>query len=140
MKTVLGVAGLLGLGLALATVLTIDGFAHGLRSTTELAQVAGVASAIGVPRVAVRRLDGMSHADAVVREPISQFSESMRTLRVSVQRALPGVAQGRVVVVTSANEGEGKTTVALGLARAFEAAGQTVLLIDADVRSAALHR
>jgi len=140
MKTIMSVATLLAAALALASAFTLDGLAHGLRSTAELAEAAGVPTAIGVPRLATIRLDGMSHADQVIQAPISPFSESMRTLRVAVQRSWPADARGRIVVVTSANEGDGKTTIALGLARAFEATGQRVLLIDADVRSAALHR
>ncbi|KKB75926.1 hypothetical protein VW35_19465 [Devosia soli] len=139
-KTVMGVAGLFGVALSFGAGFLLDGMAHGMRSTAELADAAGVTTAVAVPRLRPMRLDGVSHADAVIEAPISPFSESMRTLRVAVQRNLLPNVPGRIVVVTSANEGDGKTTIALGLARAFEATGQNVLLIDADVRSAALHR
>jgi succinoglycan biosynthesis transport protein ExoP len=40
----------------------------------------------------------------------------------------------RSVVITSANEGEGKSTVATNLARVLATAGQDTVLIDADLR------
>jgi capsular exopolysaccharide synthesis family protein len=40
----------------------------------------------------------------------------------------------RTVVVTSANEGEGKSTVAANLARVLANAGQATILVDADLR------
>jgi capsular exopolysaccharide synthesis family protein len=42
--------------------------------------------------------------------------------------------QVRVIGVVSSIQGEGKTSVALGLAAAFSRAGQKVLVIDADLR------
>ena len=40
----------------------------------------------------------------------------------------------RTVVITSANEGEGKSTVAANLARVLANAGQNTILVDADLR------
>ena len=40
----------------------------------------------------------------------------------------------RSVVITSANEGEGKSTVATNLARVLASAGQETVLVDADLR------
>jgi capsular exopolysaccharide synthesis family protein len=40
----------------------------------------------------------------------------------------------RTVVITSANEGEGKSTVAANLARVLASAGQDTILVDADLR------
>lgn len=88
----------------------------------------------------MNRFDGTSHADQVVTAPLSAFSEGMRTLQLNLQRNLTLGSAGQVVFVLSPGDGEGKTTTALGLARAFDAAGRAVLLLDADVRSAALHR
>jgi Mrp family chromosome partitioning ATPase len=140
MKTTLAAAALLGLAVALALAFTFDGLASGVRSTDELAEAIGVPAAVAMPRLSASRFDGTSHADQVITAPLSPFSEGMRTLQVNLQRSLMVGAGGQVVFVLSAGDGEGKTTTALGLARAFDAAGRTVLLMDADVRAAALHR
>jgi Mrp family chromosome partitioning ATPase len=138
-RTTLAIAGLFGLVSALALAFTLDGFASGVRSTTELAEAVGVPAAVAMPRVSMLRFDGTSHADQVITAPLSPFSEGMRTLQVNLQRHLTAGA-GQVIFVLSPGDGEGKTTTALGLARAFDAAGRGVLLLDADVRSAALRR
>lgn len=139
-RTTLAIAALLGLAVALALAFTFDGLASGVRSTDELAEAIGVPAAVAMPRLHASRFDGTSHADQVVTAPLSAFSEGMRTLQVNLQRNLASGVGGQVVFVLSPGDGEGKTTTALGLARAFDAAGRRVLLLDADVRSAALHR
>lgn len=65
----------------------------------------------------------------------------MREIAVTI-RALahtPLSNPTRVVLVTSTVPGEGKSTVALALARSVANAGQRCLLIDADVRKPSLH-
>lgn len=46
----------------------------------------------------------------------------------------------KVVLVTSAVQGEGKSTVAAGLARAAALAGQSVALVEADLRRPTFHQ
>ena len=53
-------------------------------------------------------------------------------------RLAPPLASGNVILVTSAEPGEGKTTVASCLATTASLAGQTVLLIDGDLRRSSL--
>ncbi|MBN9333392.1 tyrosine-protein kinase domain-containing protein [Devosia sp.] len=138
-RTTMAIVGLFGFVAALAAAFTLDGLASGVRSTAELAEAVGVPAAVGMPRVSMLRFDGTSHADQVITAPLSPFSEGMRTLQLNLQRHLTAGA-GQVIFVLSPGDGEGKTTTALGLARAFDAAGRGVLLLDADVRAAALRR
>ena len=60
-------------------------------------------------------------------------TEQFMILRTGLSVLRPR-SEPRVVLVTSAVPGEGKTTVAVGLARAAAAFGQNTILVDADVR------
>ena len=62
-------------------------------------------------------------------------SEQFSILRAGLSVLKPRI-EPRVVLVTSAVPGEGKTTVAIGLARAAAAAGERVIFVQADVRRA----
>jgi polysaccharide biosynthesis transport protein len=68
------------------------------------------------------------HAD-----PLSPRSESFRTLRTNLQFIEVDDAS-RSLVVTSATPGEGKSTTTANLAIALADSGQTVILVDADLR------
>lgn len=65
-------------------------------------------------------------------------NEAHQTLQTSVRFELPPDRQ-RVVLVTSAVEGEGKSHVAAGLARALARADLKTLLVSADLRFPTLH-
>jgi capsular exopolysaccharide synthesis family protein len=67
-------------------------------------------------------------------KPDSFEADQYRMLRYSVEQACPDVTS-RVVAVTSAVPGDGKTFTAINLAGAIAKAGQArVLLVDADLR------
>lgn len=139
-RTALGLAGLFGLVVALLVAFGRDRWSNGVRSASELAVLAGAPFAVAIPQLGPMRFAGTSHADLVVRQSASPFAESLQALKVNLLRVLPPQVTGQVVLVTSPGDGEGKTTTALGLARALDGAGHRVLLLDADVRSAALHK
>jgi polysaccharide biosynthesis transport protein len=89
-------------------------------------------------------------------DPESPYAEPFRMLRTSLefvaarQPVEPGVGSNLLplrpasrsahrVMVTSAVEGEGKSTTVANLAVAFAQAGRKVLLVDLDFRRASLH-
>lgn len=78
-------------------------------------------------------------ADLMLKRPQSAYAEAFRTLRTSIQFA-EATKPVHVVAITSALPGEGKTTTAMGLARAAAVAGSKVLLIDVDARRRASSR
>lgn len=70
----------------------------------------------------------------------SPASESIRALRTALLFKLRHVEGARIVMITSPNPGEGKSTIALNLAAAFQQNHLRVLLVDADLRRPRLHK
>lgn len=66
--------------------------------------------------------------------------ESYKTLRTNVRFSLAEVSECKVIAVTSAAQGEGKSITAANLAIAFSQADERVLLIDCDLRRPKLAR
>jgi exopolysaccharide transport family protein len=78
-------------------------------------------------------------ADFALEKPLSSFAEAFRNLRASVLFSRVGQAV-KVVGVTSALPGEGKTTTSLTLARTMAVSGARTILIDGDLRQRGLNR
>jgi len=64
--------------------------------------------------------------------PTSPFAEAFRLLRYNLY-AIPGEQRVRVLLVTSASVGDGRSLMAANLAKAFADDGKRVLLVDADL-------
>ena len=71
-------------------------------------------------------------------DQIEQFIQRLDHLRFAVCGSPSELGTGRCVLITSAVGGEGKTTLAAQLAARCGNAGMSTLLIDADLRRAAL--
>lgn len=85
-------------------------------------------------------LGGVSFDSDAVKKPLltqaaaqSPRAESFRQLRTNLQFAHVG-HESKTVLITSSVPGEGKSTTAINLAIALAQAGQTVALVDADLR------
>jgi polysaccharide biosynthesis transport protein len=119
-----------GMALGMAVVYAIDILDDRFRSPEELR------AQIGVPVLAmVRQLEDLHTVGIegvqVYIKPDSVESEAFRTLRTAL--AFSGEETSRLVI-TSAEPGDGKTTVMSNLACSFVQAGKRTLLIDADMR------
>jgi len=82
------------------------------------------------------------HAERVAAQcldPASPLAEEFRLLRSRV-RALDGLRPLRTVGVVSTGAGEGRSTVALGLASALAWERRSVLLVEGDLRARGLER
>jgi succinoglycan biosynthesis transport protein ExoP len=68
-----------------------------------------------------------------------EFGEAFRSMRTSIMARYPGEGT-KLMLVTSAQPLEGKTTTACNIAIALAYGGARVLLVDADMRRPGLHR
>lgn len=117
------VLGLLaGLAIGLAAVFLSDLFDRRIKTIEDFETAYGLRAIGSVPRLARPR---------PATNP--ELLESFRILR-SALSYLASDSEVRTVLVTSAVSGEGKTTVATGLAYAAAMAGQQVVLVEADLR------
>jgi capsular exopolysaccharide synthesis family protein len=128
---VLGLVFIASCFLGLLAVLVLELLDGGFRSGEQIEQMTGVASLGFIPRVAPEPGDSLC---AFLRSrPKSAFGEALRTLHWSISLTAPDNPP-RTVLITSAGPGEGKTTVAIGMAMVQSQAGQRVVLVDADTR------
>ena len=88
------------------------------------------------PLPTARSMRKLSVPDA--DDQIEQFIQRLDHLRFAVCGTSVELGKGRCVLITSAIGGEGKTTLAAQLAARCGNAGMSTILIDADLRRAAL--
>ncbi|HTW70433.1 MAG TPA: AAA family ATPase [Acetobacteraceae bacterium] len=102
-----------------------------LRSGEAVRAALGLPCFALLPEIRRRELGHLSADEYVARKPLSPFAEQVRTLRTGLRI---GAEHPRVVAVTAARPNEGKTTVALALARSAALSGEHVLIMECDLR------
>ena len=75
----------------------------------------------------------------IVNRPKSVISEQIRTLRTNILFTSADV-KIKKMLVTSSEQGEGKSTISANLAASFAQAGYRTLLVDADLRKPTQHK
>ena len=75
----------------------------------------------------------------VYQEPRSGYTESIHALRTNISfLSLSG--NRKLLLITSPNIGEGKSTISVNLAITYAQSGKRVLLIDSDIRNPSLYK
>src|SRR5581483_4226018 len=123
--------------LQIPTLGTIPNFTLARRSPNRLPAPEG-AGAVAAPTPASAAVPGGARAIVVVSEPASPVAEAFRSVRTSVLFSTPA-APPKVILLTSASSGEGKSVTSLNLAATLAESGSRVLLIDADLRRPTCH-
>jgi len=127
---VLAFIGSFGLGTLLVFLTEI--LDKGFRSSEQIENLTGV-PVFGLIPLLANKSDGVSASAFVVNNPISQFSEALRTVYTSLLLSHVDDPPTKVLI-TSAQPDEGKTTFTLNLGRMQAMAGRKVLIIEADLR------
>jgi capsular exopolysaccharide synthesis family protein len=123
------VAGILGLVLGLLGAFLRDYFDRTLRTVDEIERAFGVTVIGQIPTVRAANRE----RSQILWDENGDFAESFRGLRANLQY-LAVQWPLRTILVTSPAANQGKTTVCASLATAIAQAGQSVVLIEADLR------
>lgn len=137
-----------GLLVGVAVAFLRDWLDTTIRTEKDLANIVGVAVVGIIPNLQQQarsvgyRLptpkDGDESRPAAGREYQTPAAEAYRTLRTNLNYLTPP-RPPRVIVVTSALPGDGKTTTVVNLAVTLAHQGQRVILIDAETRRGTVH-
>ncbi|HTU25174.1 MAG TPA: polysaccharide biosynthesis tyrosine autokinase [Pirellulales bacterium] len=134
-----GFAGLVGFGVVLFGVAYIEFQSRRLNSVSEVKEGLGLPVIGELPTLSGRtwrKIRSGSPAGVALEALLSESIDSIRTRLLHTS----GIESPRVVMVTSADPREGKTTLAIQLATSLARSGRRTLLIDGDVRNPTIHR
>ncbi len=127
-------AAIVGAMLALGGVFLIEYLDDTIKTPDEVSQ------ALNLPTLgAIARVSDKEQRLITYTNPKSPISEAYRTLRTNIQ--FSSVDRPiRTLLITSSGPTEGKSTTAANLAVVMAQTGQTVVLVDTDLRRPTLHR
>jgi succinoglycan biosynthesis transport protein ExoP len=128
---------LIGLLLGVGGALTKERLNTGFTTPKQIEDMLGLPALTSVSHLTGRDLtvgkSVVSIHDFPIAKPLSRYSEAIRSLRSGIQMTDIDHPP-KVIQVTSAVPGEGKTTVSLALAASAASAKLKVLFIDANLR------
>ena len=126
-----------GLALGLALSLGLNALDSSLKTVEQTAHITGFNVLGAIPLLP--GADAVKRALALHHDPSSPVAEAFRSVRASLHVAARGRGN-QVVLITSAEPGEGKTFCAINYAVAAAQQGLRTLVIDADLRVSTVGR
>jgi len=135
-KLILAVAGLGGLLLGVLLALLLERLDRTFRTREDVEAATGLSTLALVPKVSVRR----GATRDIFQEAGSPFGEAVRRLHTRLELGGSGPDPLRTVMFTSAVPDEGKSRIAVAMARLAAYSGRRVVILDCDWRRPVLHR
>ena len=161
---ILAMALIAGIGFGSLLAIAIDYFDRRVKSPRQAEIITGVPTLAAMPLISTRELASRAIRGRrelgeydhnavrllppamqpplmryVLDEPTSLFAESVRAVRLSIQRASRSEPV-KSVVVSSSIDGEGKTTLAVNLAHSLAVVGARTILVEGDLRNPEMSR
>ncbi len=127
-----------GAALGVVVALVVDSLDKTIKTAEDVLDATGVGVLGSIPK-AGKDLSGTELALIGRDRPDSPIADGYRRATTAFQFSVIG-RDTRSVLVTSADQGEGKTTTATNLAYALASLDQEVVLVDVDFRRPRLHR
>jgi exopolysaccharide transport family protein len=161
---ILAFSGLLGLGFGGVLAFVVDSADHRVKSLRQAEETTGVPALAAIPLIGTRELSNRANLGRrelenydpgavqllptamqpplmryALDEPTSLFAESVRAVRLAIQRAAR-TEPTKSILVTSSIDGEGKTTLAVNLALSIASLGMRTILVEGDLRNPEMSR
>jgi polysaccharide biosynthesis transport protein len=133
---------LIGLGLGLGLCFLFEHLDNTFKTPDDIKQHLGLPFLGMVPDVNAKS-SGPTPARTsplILRSPKSAVAEAYRVLRTNLIFSSADRSSGRILAISSANPGEGKTTTVANLAASLAINGARVLAVDADLRRPTMHQ
>jgi len=132
--TIIALAGLVGLSMGSGAAYLLEFLDKTIKTASDIERIFSLPVIGYISHVS----ENGNTATYVSKNPYSDMAENFRMLRSNVE--FFNVAdQIRTILITSPNEGNGKTTIASNLAQSLSQLEQDVILVDADLRQPAVH-
>jgi polysaccharide biosynthesis transport protein len=126
-----------GLVLGLLLAMMLDALGRGFRTQEQVERALSLPVLAALPEITGSSRTKRRSADKVISNPMSSYAEAVRGLQIGLMLS---DKPPKVVVVTSSVPSEGKTTVAISLARIASRSFQRVIIIDGDLRQPSVVR
>jgi MinD-like ATPase involved in chromosome partitioning or flagellar assembly len=137
----LSLGAFLGILLGLGTALLLESMDKSIKNIEQVKRLLDLPLLAMIPlmRESKSSLGESLKELPMLNAPYSPISNAFQMLQTSLKFSIPD-KKLKVILVTSSSPSEGKSFVAANLAVAASAAGQKVLLIDADMRRPRQHK
>jgi succinoglycan biosynthesis transport protein ExoP len=138
----MSLASILGLIAGIGVALLMEHMDDSIKTASEMERVCQIPLLGMVPRLSldIQGTHKEKGSDLVVLDnPRSHVAESIYQLRSSIMLSAAG-GPPPIIMVTSPNPAEGKTTISVNLAATLALNHSKVLIIDADMRKPSVHK